>query len=331
MNVCLQKILLILSFSQYYKFIIVDLTDVKWFAQAESMHEDMSTSGESSSRISTHDMEMIVEKLVNQQTRKSTAKTYLSVWHHFNQFVLSLDIMPPTWEHRTTLYIAYLINKGRQSSSIKSYVSAIKKMLVMDKYKWKDEDVLLHSLTKACKMIIFEVILFEVHRRYGKNQVYLASLYKALFIMCYYGMMHVGEVTESQHVLKAKNIHIALNKDKLLLILYTSKTHGLWTGPQKIKITSNRNEKTGSYLHRNFCPFTILRQYLKLRGDYIDEDEQFFIFSDRSPVKAFHASNLLKKILKSVGIDETLYAMHSFRIGRTSDLVKFGYPIEEVQ
>ena len=143
--------------------------------------------------------------------------------------------------------------------------------------------------------------------------------------------MRVGEVTQSPHVLLARNIHIATNKDKLLLILYSLKTHGLWSRPQKIKITSNREEKTGSYLHRNFCPFALLRNYLKVQGNYCEENEQFFIFSDGQAVKPKQISALLKNILKNLGVDETFYSMNGFRIGRTSDLVKFGYSIEEVK
>ena len=131
---------------------------------------------------------MVVQKLIGQQTRASTAKTYMSIWRQFNTFVLSLDIMPPTWEHRVTFYMVYLIDCGKQSSSVKSYVSAIKKLLAMDNYKWKDEDVLVHSLTKACKLkndrvttrlpihcSLLEMILFEVQRMF-KAQPYLEFL-----------------------------------------------------------------------------------------------------------------------------------------------------------
>ena len=50
--------------------------------------------------------------------------------------------------------------------------------------------------------------------------------------------MHVGELTASPHVLHAKNIHIGTNKNKILLILYSSKTHGKANRPQEIKITT---------------------------------------------------------------------------------------------
>ena len=138
-----------------------------------------------------------------------------------------------------------------QSNTVKSYVSAIKKTLIMDGYNWNDNLVLVRSLANACKIIndtvrtrlpiqcsLLEMILFEIQRYFSPlNQYYLELLYKTIFALCYYGLMRVGEVTKSQHVLKAKDVHIAQNKDKILLILYSSKTHTKGSRPQKIKIT----------------------------------------------------------------------------------------------
>ena len=43
-------------------------------------------------------------------------------------------------------------------------------------------------------------------------------------------------MTESQHVVKAKDVHIGINKDKLMFVLHSSKTHGKGTKPQIVKI-----------------------------------------------------------------------------------------------
>ena len=290
-------------------------------------------------------MEQLVQKLLSQQNRSSTLKTYLNIWRQFNNFVISLDVKPNSWQAKTTLYKAYLIDNGKQLASIKTYVSAIKKLLVMDGYQWKYDEVLLNSLTKACRLIndrvksrlpiqcgFLEMILFEVERYFNTSaQYYLECLYQAIFIISYYGLMRIGEVTESPHVVRAKNVHLAVNKDKILLVLYTSKTHGLGQRPQKIKITSNKKGKSGKYAHRHFCPFNVLRTYLQLRGDYEDEQEQFFVFRDKQPVRPIQANNILKLMVKNLGLDNKLYSTHSFRIGRTSDLIKFGYSLDEVQ
>ena len=279
------------------------------------------------------------------QHRDSTAKNYLSVWRQFNKFLINLDSKPALWEDRTTLFIGHLINNGMQSSSVKSYVSAIKKTLVLDGYNWDDNLVLIRSLANACKIIndqvrthlpihcrLLEIILYELIRYFSKdNQWYLEVLYKALFAISYYGLMRVGEVTYSPHVLRAKNVHLASNKDKLLLILYSSKTHDEASRPQKIKITSNRDDKTGHYLHRHFCPFALMREYLNIRGSYVHDDEPFFVFRDKSAVLPSHARRILKLIISRLGLNDSLYGMHSFRIGRTTDLIKFGYSVEQVK
>ena len=143
--------------------------------------------------------------------------------------------------------------------------------------------------------------------------------------------MRVGEVTRSAHVLKAKDVHMARNKDKILLVLYSSKTHDEGCRPQKIHITSVKNEHIGKYPAQHFCPFTLMRQYIKIRGDYEVDNEQFFVFSDKSPVTPLHARNILKCIFKSLNLNHKLYGMHSFHIGRTTDLIKFHYSIDQVK
>ena len=139
-------------------------------------------SEDTSSRISTSHMESIVEKLMMLQHRSSTARNYLSIWRQFNKFVLSLDRRPKLWEDRTTLFVGYLIDTGMQSSTVKSYVSAIKKTLVLDGYKWDNSLVLIRSLAKACRIIndkvktrlpihcgLLEMILFEIQRIYTET------------------------------------------------------------------------------------------------------------------------------------------------------------------
>ena len=50
-----------------------------------------------------------------------------------------------------------------------------------------------------------------------------------------------------------------------------------------------------------------------------------------SPVKAEHTRKILKEAIKNINLDETLYDMHSLRIGRASDLIKCNHTVEEVK
>ena len=111
-------------------------------------------------------------------------------------------------------------------------------------------------------------------------------------------------------------MHIAKNKDKILLVLCTSKTHDKSSRPQKIKITANSTEKTGNYVNRYFCPFALMRQYICLCGSYHHTgQEQFFVFSDKTAVLPNHARKLLKRIFQNLRLQGDIFGMHSFRIG----------------
>ena len=135
--------------------------------------------------------------------------------------------------------MAHLIDHWTQSSSVKSYVSAIKKMVSLVDYEWDNNKIMLSSLTKACRLIndqisirlrifcsMLELILFEVGRLFNlTNQPYLNCHYETLFAVGYYRLMRVGEVTFSEHAVKAWDVHLATNKNKILLVLYSSKAH----------------------------------------------------------------------------------------------------------
>ena len=216
--------------------------------------------------------------------------------------------------------------------------------MITDGYDWNDKAILLVSLTRACKLQndrvktrlpigigLLELILFEIKRVYGTSdqpQPYLGKLYLALLSVSYYGMLWIGEATLSQHGLKACNVHIGINKDKLLLVLYSSKTHSKANHPQKICITA-RDSKVS--VPCCFCPFRLVREYLTVRGEYYIETDQFFVFSDGSPMLAAAARKVLRQCITRLGLTAHLYDFHSLRIGRSSDLAKFGFHIDLIK
>ena len=275
-------------------------------------------------------MKIILENLKGCTNRSTTSATYLCIWRKFNEFIIKLDDKPDSWEDRATLFGAYLIKKGVQSATLKSYMSAIKKTLINDGYHWRDEKVLFNTLTKSCRLIndkvrtrlpininLLELLLFEVERQFDK-QYYLEILYKTVFLLGYYGLLRIGEMAKGDHPILAKDVHIAQNKDKLLFILYTSKTHGIESIPQEIKITSNRNYNN---IKKNFCPFKTSREFLAIRGNYKTENEPFFVFQNRMPVTPSHVRTILKDSIARVNLDPNAYNCHSLRIGRASDLL----------
>ena len=201
-----------------------------------------SSSASESGVISTQYISGVLEKLNANQNRESTKANYLGIWRHFNKFLILIDYKPQgiSWEDKTALFCAYLADAGLQSATIKSYISAIKSILKQDGYVWDDTRVLFSSLICGCKMKndkieirlpirgnLLELLLFEIKRIYSSDpQPYLEKMYIAIFCLGYYGMMRIGELVRGDHTLKAPNIHVAHNKRKMMIVLYTSKTHG---------------------------------------------------------------------------------------------------------
>ena len=179
------------------------------------------------------------------------------------------------------------------------------------------------------------MILHAVERKFtgSKIKLYLAAMYSTALILAYYGLLRVSEIayTPSKHMIKAKDVHSANDKEKILLILYTSKTHGLESRPQEIRITSNQQNKQEKSNKKRYCPFQLTRRYLRMRGGYAHAAEQFFIFADGSPLSAADFRRLLRSVIKDLGLNDKLYDTHSLRIGRASDMMRAGYSVDTIK
>ena len=101
-------------------------------------------------------------------------------WHSFNKFLVRLDQKPDSWQQRTLLFCTYLVDCIHKSTTLKTYISAIKAVLCNDDYYWDDGQVLLGSVTRACKLSndvvknrfpiqlsLLELLLFEINRFWG--------------------------------------------------------------------------------------------------------------------------------------------------------------------
>ena len=121
----------------------------------------------------------------------------------------------------------------------------------------------------------------------------------------------------------------------MLFILRTSKTHCLADKPQMIKIS---NMTKGSDMHRSgprvlkiYSPYDLLRKYIMHRQNYLNENENFFIFYDRTAVKPYHFHTTLRGMLRISGYNENRYCCTAFHAGRASDLIKLGVSVESVK
>ena len=165
-------------------------------------------------------MELLLEKYKSLKNRDSTVKNYQFVWRKFNSFLLQLDQKPKFWEDRAMLFCAHLIDNGIKSATLKSYISAIKSILVDDNYNWDDGKMLLWTLSRPYRQTndkltvrlsihlnLLEIILFEIQCFYHQQE-YLMIMYHTIFCISYYGLFRVGEVTMGTHPIRACDVHV---------------------------------------------------------------------------------------------------------------------------
>ena len=254
---------------------------------------------------------------------------------------------PNNWEDRITLFVAYLIDKNRKSTTIKCYISAIKSVLKDNLIEVDEDRYLLSSLTRACQILndkvktrlpigkdLLHVILKNVQESFNsRNQPYLALLYTTIIVTTYYGLLRFGEVSAGSHPVLVDDADIGINKNKFLFILRTSKTHGKGSKPQKIRISRNNSDFKSARERRRdiWCPFKLLSNYVNTRKTSRSANEPFFVFNDRKPVKPQHLRSVLKDALIKGHFDHRLYGFHSLRGGRALDLLKMGVSVETIK
>ena len=235
--------------------------------------------------------------------------------------------------------------KRTQSQTVRSYTSAIRSVLKDDGVELNEDKFLLSSLTRACKLHndrvrtrlpIQKAMMLELLKTVQQyciqeiNQPYLNALFQAMISTAYFGLFRVSEFTGGPHAIKAIDTHIADNKTKVLFVLCSSKTHGLYTKLQLVRISS-RELGTGRNNNKAFCPYKLLNDYFLLRPTYDTPYEPLFIFRDRTPVTSSQFRSYLKFILNKAGFNEKLYGTHSLHSGRATDLLKFHIPVSTIK
>lgn len=221
-----------------------------------------------------------------------------------------------------------------------SYMSAIRHILALDGIQVPKSTCELAMIIHACKLhndVLFirlpiqlkllNRMLQFVKDHYERNmgQLYLVAWLRAAFVMGYYGLMRILEITKGPHAVRAQDINYSHNKQRIVLYLRSSKTHLRADKPQIIHIQGNSKLK-------DCCPYKIITHYTNLRGRQAEyEDEQFLIHQDGTGITANQITSNFKQILINLQYDVTLYGFHSFRIGRATDRKKMGKSVKFIQ
>ena len=280
-------------------------------------------------------MENIMENLKGKCFRESTECNYYKIRRLFNKFFIRLDIKPKTWKQRLLIYITYLIDSGRKSATIKSYISAIKAVLNTEGIHIDNNIFTLTAFVKACRLkndflhirLPIQKPLFNYFN--DKNKIYLRKLYLAALITGYYGLLCIGELTTGTHPVQIENVFIGHNKRKIQITLETSKMHTKAHYPQIIKILGRNISKYDR--DARYCPFKLVTDYIKVHKEVCKKKGALFMFKDQITSITHQPQIVLKKAPRLCGIDESQFCFHSLRSGRACDLMHMGVLVETIK
>lgn len=140
------------------------------------------------------------------------------------------------------------------------------------------------------------------------------AMFRAMFLLAFYGFLRVGEITSGQKVINKNLIQfnqISREQDHLTIKFITYKHH--MGKPYFLAIHSASN--------KNYCPVQCLQDYIKLRGE---QNGPLFCYVPNIPVSRGKFSAVLKNCLSFAKLDMSRITSHSFRIGMASHCADVG-------
>lgn len=233
--------------------------------------------------------------------------------------------IPDKWEEKMVLYATFLADNNYDEGTINSYMSAIRFQLQQDGEHLSEDKFLLESIIRSTRYKnkekrqrlgisehMLHKLLDQVDLQFH-SQPYLTALYKAMFVLAFYCLLRVSELTSGRHPILARNVIAAKNKLKIQITLNSSKTHTRAQNKQVIRFPDpDEEEDCFKWLNTKYCPFTIVEKYMSMREDIADDREQFFIFKDNIPIKEGNFRGVLKKLLINANFNADQFNTHSF-------------------
>lgn len=197
----------------------------------------------------------------------SSLASYPHAWTVFKDFAekYELNIEFPVKQHILVYYFPYLFSKDHAATAISSYLSAISYIHKLNSI-WGSMFVLFNTKIALIKLKpsqdaripITKNILHQIcdFLPVTVSNAFEIAMFRAMFLLAFYGFLRVGEITSCQKVID-KNL-IQFNQfsrelDQLTIKFITYKHH--MGKPFFLAIHSASNKK--------YCPVQCLQDYIK--------------------------------------------------------------------
>ena len=257
----------------------------------------------------------------------STIRKYNNAWSAMARFLTSVggSHRLPVATHMLALHLVDEFLEGRKPGTIKGDLAAIawfhKLAGLEDPSKHYLLKKVLTGLTKLGppkkqkKPLTWALLGRVVGSLSEAHADYEVRLYRAVFILAYFASLRASEYTHSStsnHTLRLKDVAFSHADEgtKLILTLSSFKNS---KRPARLVVSP-------SGVH-NLCPVKAVKDFLKVRKSGV---EQLFTKRDGSRLSRHLVAKTLKGCVRSCGLNPEDFDTHSFRAGRTTDLVEWG-------
>ena len=264
----------------------------------------------------------------------STRQMYATTWQKFKDFIentLDQQATLPASINQIHLYVAHLHSLHYKHSTILTHLSAISHQHKMRKLpdptaQYSTAKMLAGVMnlqdnkTDQRRPITIAILMGLLVALTGCTRTdYEAALYRSMYTLMYYACLRASEVIQTstpRHNLTLAQIHLLPNHNafKITFHSYKHSNH-----QQTVILVTSTTDRA--------CPVAALRHYLTLRGN---APGPLFQLANQ-PITRQHFLKCLHNCLKYINIPSTNYNVHSFRIGRTTDMAQQNIPHSTIQ
>ena len=281
-----------------------------------------------------------MEELLVLSTSENTRKVYDVAIHSFENFSWEFSLTGQTLDKRLTLYVTLLSILDLSPRTIRTYIGGIKthyrlkREVVENEFLLKKMLLGVHQFNwgeqlKCMPILVQHLSTILTHWQRGRNP-YETALLPAIIWTMFYGLLRVGEISESPHNLKHSSLNVLarhynpncpLDAHQVVITLdfQTMKTDQYGEQSQWIWFAKEED-------HPEICPIRAMLKYLALCPEHSE-----WLFCDkigRPLTHQFVAENLNQSFKWIDNVHK--YRTHSLRIGGAMYLLMSGWTMEQI-
>ena len=276
------------------------------------------------------------QRLLQASLAQSSQGTYRNCVNKFNKFRFDhgLDQTWPAALQAITMFIAFLSLARYAPSTIFTHIAALSFVHKINSWPDPTQSFVIKKLREGLKRQGHRAdrrqpITYQLLGRLVNilpsicNSVYETSLFRAAFLLAFFGFLRVGEFTSPTK--RADTSHLILFSD----VFFTE-------GGMRVNIRYSKTDQRGRSTplffqgssNPHLCPVRAVSHFLQLRSP---RDGPLFTHFNGDPLTRYQFGHVLKKCVSVIGLSPDVYGPHSFRIGAATSAAMCGLSDNDIQ